>query len=479
MQFLILLLCLLAIFVPLKATTKEDIFNATRSTLTTEQKIQFDKNSKKLEMIRAIQRKIFEEQQTGKSAEMASIAGAAEINIKKDPMLNPHMFQGDMFLTDTQMDKVISDIQNELDNKAKASSISNRSKRSIDAVMSFKWKFPIRYYLGPTLSVSDKNVIEASLTELKASTCVKFSKQLSPIVGFPGLNIKKAEGCWSYVGQIFSNQPQDVSIGEGCQHIGIIQHELSHALGLEHEQSRPDRDNYLFIYPANIISGLEDQFVKASASSVKDYGILFDFGSAMLYPKTAFSKNGQNTVVPKIAVYYEAVGQHSRLSFSDYKMINLHYCSTACILKIKCLNGGFQNPNKCTQCICPNGFAGVFCSEIKKTGAICGNIELKATAYAQVLTRYGAVNCYFRITTDTNYKIKIIVKSVDVSVADPCVVGRGLEVKFRSDMTYSGAVFCGKNNTARTITSARNLAMIHYPGLASSHSFILTYQRIV
>lgn len=42
---------------------------------------------------------------------------------------------------------------------------------------------------------------------------------------------------------------------------GIIQHELTHVLGFFHEQSRPDRDNYVLINWANIQNGTQDLFV--------------------------------------------------------------------------------------------------------------------------------------------------------------------------------------------------------------------------
>uniref|UniRef100_A0AC35U450 Zinc metalloproteinase n=1 Tax=Rhabditophanes sp. KR3021 TaxID=114890 RepID=A0AC35U450_9BILA len=479
MQFVLLLLCL-PFVAGVKAVKKDDVFEATRSHLTSEQQLQFDKNVKKLERIRLLQRKIFEKKQNNASSEIILKSPTVESEeITADPMLNPYMFQGDMFLTDNQMDTVINDIQNELDNNTEVGAISERTKRSIVNPMFYKWQFPIKYFLGPTLNPVDQKLIENALTEFKANTCIKFAKQTAPIQGGPGINVMKENGCWSYIGQIYSNRPQDLSIGEGCQHIGIVQHEFSHALGLQHEQSRPDRDDHVVLYPANMIPGAEDQFVKSSITNVNDYGIKFDMGSGMLYKSKAFSKNGQNTIAPKQTIYSEGMGQHSRLSFTDYKMINLHYCSHVCVTKIYCWNGGIQNPNNCNQCICPNGFGGTTCSEVKRTGANCGTVELKATTAVQTLTKTGALNCFFTIRTDANYKIRIIVMSVAVSNVAPCVVGRGLEVKFQNDMAYSGPVFCGTSTAVRTLTSFRNLAMVHFPGLAATHSFKLTYQRIV
>ena len=49
---------------------------------------------------------------------------------------------------------------------------------------------------------------------------------------------------------------QVISIGDGCEYKGIVQHEILHALGRIHEQNRSDRNYYVKIYERNIIDGI-------------------------------------------------------------------------------------------------------------------------------------------------------------------------------------------------------------------------------
>ena len=63
--------------------------------------------------------------------------------------------------------------------------------------------------------------------------------------------------CWSYVGKSYkkNNDFQELSLGPGCRHGGTIMHEMMHAVGFWHEQSRPDRNQYVEVFWENIKKG--------------------------------------------------------------------------------------------------------------------------------------------------------------------------------------------------------------------------------
>jgi hypothetical protein len=58
------------------------------------------------------------------------------------------------------------------------------------------------------------------------------------------------------MGQAVKSGAQELSLQQnGCVYSGIVTHEFLHALGFAHEQTRPDRDTYVRIYPENIEAG--------------------------------------------------------------------------------------------------------------------------------------------------------------------------------------------------------------------------------
>lgn len=78
---------------------------------------------------------------------------------------------------------------------------------------------------------------------------------------------------------------------------GVALHEMGHILGLYHEQQRPDRDEYVTVYPENIESKYLYAFEKLSGESDSLlYDTPYDVYSIMHYHRRAFSINGQPTI---------------------------------------------------------------------------------------------------------------------------------------------------------------------------------------
>ena len=71
---------------------------------------------------------------------------------------------------------------------------------------------------------------------------------------------------------------------------GTILHEMGHVIGLWHEQSRSDRDNYISVNYQNIIKGSRFNFdiVQDDAQNLT----LYDYASLMQYPAFSFIRNG-------------------------------------------------------------------------------------------------------------------------------------------------------------------------------------------
>lgn len=121
-------------------------------------------------------------------------------------------------------------------------------------------------------------------------------------------------GCASYVGM--QGGAQRLFLSPRCS-TGNTIHEIGHALGLWHEQSRNDRDEYVDVRFENIYRGYEHNF-QIQSDNGEDLGE-YDYGSIMHYPSWAFSKNGEDTIIP-LQDDVE-IGQRTHLSEGDLSAV--------------------------------------------------------------------------------------------------------------------------------------------------------------
>jgi Astacin (Peptidase family M12A) len=126
-------------------------------------------------------------------------------------------------------------------------------------------------------------------------------------------------GCSSAVGM--QGGQQNITMGTGCD-AGRGIHEIGHAMGLWHEQSREDRDMFVTIQWQNIQAGKEHNF-NQHISDGDDVGP-YDYGSIMHYERHAFTKNGQETVTPTNPANAQ-IGQRVALSQGDLNAIATLY----------------------------------------------------------------------------------------------------------------------------------------------------------
>eukprot|EP01084_Bolivina_argentea_P260015 438971_1 len=144
------------------------------------------------------------------------------------------------------------------------------------------------------------------------------------------ISMIKSSGCWSYLGDgAGSSLYQELSIGDGCQYAGIIIHEMLHALGAAHTQTREDRDTYVDINLPAVDQSLQSNFNKRDGFYFDDCGY-YDYGSVMHYPSWAFSNTGDKTIIAKqeggeaqMDIYPKPAG--SALSQEDINCLNYIY----------------------------------------------------------------------------------------------------------------------------------------------------------
>ncbi len=134
--------------------------------------------------------------------------------------------------------------------------------------------------------------------------------------------VQGGNSCSAMIGR--QGGAQYVTLAEGCGYGGAI-HELGHALGFYHEQTRQDRDNYVTIYWNNIQRGMEYNFYETTANQGTSHGN-YDYYSIMHYRTTAFGINNATTIWPTYSgVDTARIGNSTQLSRGDIAAANAIY----------------------------------------------------------------------------------------------------------------------------------------------------------
>eukprot|EP00105_Crassostrea_gigas_P034222 XP_019918370.1 PREDICTED: zinc metalloproteinase nas-14 [Crassostrea gigas] len=199
---------------------------------------------------------------------------------------------------------------------------ASREKRNAIRVENWKWKNNVIPYIIEKNGISDKGVAVIQFAIIKynsVQSCIRWiprTKEEDYVI------IKDGEGCHSSIGR--DTGPQNLVLGSSCYYIGVILHELNHAVGFFHEQSRYDRDDYILVNWENIQNDRTGDFTKQQNNIMDTLGTVYDYGSIMHYSSTTFSINGKPTLVPKFNTHGN-MGQRSEMSEVDIWKINKLY----------------------------------------------------------------------------------------------------------------------------------------------------------
>jgi hypothetical protein len=162
---------------------------------------------------------------------------------------------------------------------------------------------------------TDPKRVTDAIAHWQEKTAIKFKKRTTEkdFVFF-----KNGGGCSSAVGRI--GGVQFVTLGAGCT-LGNAIHEIGHTVGLWHEQSRADRDQFVKIVFENIIADMAHNFDQHITDGDDIGG--YDYASIMHYPKDAFAKDlSKPTIVTPTG---EPIGQRAGLSPGDIAAVTAIY----------------------------------------------------------------------------------------------------------------------------------------------------------
>ncbi|CEF69921.1 Astacin-like metalloendopeptidase [Strongyloides ratti] len=356
--------------------------------------------------------------------------------------------------------------------------ILKRIKKRIKGNLNGKWNLPIYYVVDPNINL---NLLFQALNHIQTETCIRFRKINKPLDYKPGFNFRLSNKCFSFVGKVTDYYFQDISIGPECSDFSGIQHEVIHALGHHHEHNRVNRNKYLDIDFKNIRQDILKEFVIVRKFNSETFNIPYEYASIMHYNLYLGSKNTRPTMFPKIKAYKKTVGTSTKATFLDLKYLNFQYCQHICPKKIFCYNWGYQNPNNCNSCKCPEGYFGGKCEKLFYIKQNCGDGIINLGSQEINLHFSGSKYCVTHLKTDIRSIINIKIVNVQLfpNLYWGCKNFNSIEIKFLKDKSLTGARFCGLDNKIFFVSENHHVIIIYRSSISNNYANLSFNQSII
>eukprot|EP00111_Clytia_hemisphaerica_P021182 TCONS_00062392-protein len=161
--------------------------------------------------------------------------------------------------------------------------------------------------------------VRSSMDEIQKVSCVQFIERTDEK---DYIKIVNGTQCYSSIGRRGSNQT--LSLGDNCLSDSIIQHELLHALGFFHEQSRLERDYFVTVHWDNIIKGKEHNFEKYGLGEASHLDEHYDTKSLMHYSNYIFAINESKMTISSKSNASESLGGFE-MTDTDVRQLNKFY----------------------------------------------------------------------------------------------------------------------------------------------------------
>ena len=201
----------------------------------------------------------------------------------------------------------------------------------------------------------------------------------------------------------------------------------------------------------------------------------------MHYSPEDGSTNGRIVIEALDPEYQGSMGQRVGLSYLDAKAINLVYCNDTCDrpLDNPCLYG-YQDPNNCDVCRCPDGLGGPTCNTAGTyVGKRCGGVITVESGSSATITSpndgdqyndHQECNWLVEAPLGSTLTARFVEKfAVYSHYQQQCY--HWVEIKYLSDFDIPGPRFCGAKRPISTLQSEHNQMVVSFRANYLAHSY--------